>query len=113
MGEFALTEVIGEPPKEVRAILAKLVRDGEVVATGGQWFSKRSIDDLRDAVTGHLARESILTIAQFKEMSGLGRKQAIPLLELFDREGTSLRKGDDRVAGPRFQRAEKSKLNGQ
>ncbi len=113
MGEFALTEVIGEPPKEVRAILAKLVRDGEVVATGGQWFSKRSIDDLRDAVTGHLAREPILTIAQFKEMSGLGRKQAIPLLELFDREGTSLRKGDDRVAGPRFQRAEKSKLNGQ
>ncbi|NUO51840.1 MAG: selenocysteine-specific translation elongation factor, partial [Polyangiaceae bacterium] len=78
MGEFALTEVIGQPPKEARAILAKLVRDGEVVATGGQWFLKRAIDDLRSAVTGHLSREAVLTIAQFKEMSGLGRKQAIP-----------------------------------
>lgn len=113
MGEFALTEVMGQPSKEVRAILAKLVRDGDVVATGGQWFSKRAIDALRDGVSGHLTREPILTIAQFKDMSGLGRKQAIPLLELFDREGTSIRKGDDRIAGPRLQRLEKSKSNGQ
>ncbi len=83
-------------------MLAKLVRDGEVIATGAQWFSKRAIDALRGQVVAHLTREPVLTIAQFKEMSGLGRKQAIPLLELFDREGTSLRKGDDRVAGPRL-----------
>ncbi|MFO0548930.1 MAG: SelB C-terminal domain-containing protein [Polyangiaceae bacterium] len=31
-------------------------------------------------------------------MSGLGRKQAIPLLELFDRR-TTMRKGDDRIRG--------------
>ena len=43
----------------------------------------------------------VITIAEFKEMSGLGRKQAIPLLELFDREGVTLRKGDDRERGAR------------
>jgi hypothetical protein len=34
-------------------------------------------------------------------MSGLGRKQAIVLLEQLDREGTTRREGDDRVRGAR------------
>ena len=49
----------------------------------------------------HLAKAPKLTIAEFKEMSGLGRKQAIVLLEQLDREGTTRRDGDDRVAGAR------------
>lgn len=105
MGEFALTELIGQGPKEAKAMLAKLVRDGELVSTGGQWFARAAVDALRAKVTSHLGANGVLTIAALKEMSGLGRKQAIPLLELFDREGTTLRKGDDRVAGPRIKRA--------
>ncbi len=101
MAEFAINELVGRPAKETKAILAKLVRDGDVVATGAQWFSKRAVDTLRDGVVSHLEGQPVLTIAAFKELSGLGRKQAIPLLELFDREGTTIRKGDDRVAGPR------------
>ena len=106
MGEFALTELIGQGPKEAKAMLAKLVRDGALVATGGQWFDKRVIDALRERVVAHIGAQDVLTIAVFKDLSGLGRKQAIPLLELFDREGTTLRKGDDRIAGPRLKRAE-------
>jgi selenocysteine-specific elongation factor len=104
MAEFAIGEIVARPAKETKAMLAKLVRDGEVVATGSQWFSKKAVDGLRAAVVAHLAAEPVLTIAAFKEMSGLGRKQAIPLLELFDREGTTIRKGDDRVAGPGIKR---------
>lgn len=40
-----------------------------------------------------------MTIAEFKDLSGPGRKQAIVLLELFDREGTTRREGDDRLPG--------------
>ena len=38
-----------------------------------------------------------LTIADFKEISGMGRKQSIVLLEQLDREGVTRRDGDDRV----------------
>jgi len=100
MGEFAVTEVLEMPAKDVKPVLAKLVRDGYAIAAGGQWFDALAIKTLRQKVFDHFATNELLTIATFKEMSGLGRKQAIPLLELFDREGTSLRKGDDRLRGP-------------
>ncbi len=49
----------------------------------------------------HLARAPKLTIAEIKDMTGLGRKQIIVLLEQFDREGTTRREGEgDRVKGP-------------
>ena len=101
LGEFAVTELLASPPKEVRAVLAKLVRDGIALATGAQWFDRKSVDTLRSRVIEHFAKTPILSIFEFKEMSGLGRKQAIPLLELFDREGVTLRKGDDRARGPK------------
>ncbi|MFO0548145.1 MAG: SelB C-terminal domain-containing protein, partial [Polyangiaceae bacterium] len=99
LGEFALGEVGKVPQKELRAMLAKLVRDGVVVATGEQWFDAAAVGALRAKVREHLTTREVLTIAEFKDMSGLGRKQAIPLLELFDREGTTMRKGDDRIRG--------------
>jgi selenocysteine-specific elongation factor len=103
LGEFAITELLGIPGKEVRAVLAKLVRDGALVAIGGQWFDRAAVDGLRAAVVAHLATNDTLSIAHLKELSGLGRKQAIPLLELFDREGTTLRRPDDhRARGPKF-----------
>lgn len=106
LGEFAVTELLGAPPKEVRAVLAKLVRDAVAVSAGAQWFDRKSVDALRARVRAHLAASAVLTIAEFKEISGLGRKQAIPLLELFDREGVTLRKGDDRARGPKALLAE-------
>jgi selenocysteine-specific elongation factor len=69
------------------------------VPTIDQWFDRRAVDELRERVLAHFATARVLTIAEFKAISGLGRKQAIPLLELFDKEGTSRREGDDRVRG--------------
>jgi selenocysteine-specific elongation factor len=101
VSEHALKEATGAQPKDVKAILAKLVRDGVAVHTGDLWFSSASVGELRGRVVAHLDRSPKLTIAEFKEMSGLGRKQAIVLLELFDREGTTRREGDDRLRGSR------------
>jgi selenocysteine-specific elongation factor len=101
VSEHAIKEATRASPKEVKAILAKLVRDGAAVHTGELWFSATSVGELRAKVIAHLARAPRLTIAEFKEMSGLGRKQAIVLLEQLDREGTTRREGDDRVRGSR------------
>jgi selenocysteine-specific elongation factor len=97
VSEFAVKEATQAPPREVKAILAKLVRDQLAVHTGELWFWRASFDALKRRVLDHLAGAPRLTIAEFKEMSGLGRKQAIVLLEQLDREGVTRREGDDRL----------------
>ncbi len=104
VSEFQMKEAIGVSPKETKAVLAKLVRDGVAAHTGELWFHRPKVDELRAKITEHIKREGRLTIAAFKEMSGLGRKQVIVLLELFDREGVTRREGDDRLPGPSFLR---------
>jgi selenocysteine-specific elongation factor len=102
MTEHMTKEATGASPKDVKAILAKLVRDGAAVHTGELWFDAGAVADLRAKVVDHLDRSPKLTIAEFKEMSGLGRRQAIVLLEQYDREGTTRREGDDRLRGSRI-----------
>jgi selenocysteine-specific elongation factor len=100
LSEHQLGVATGLASRELRTLATRLVREGNAVAAGGLWFDARAIGALRDRVNEELAAANVLTIARFKDFSGLGRKQAIPLLELFDREGTTKRVGDDRVAGP-------------
>ncbi len=97
VSEFAVKEATRVAPREVKAILAKLTRDNLAVHTGELWFWRASFDDLRLRVLAHLADAPRLTIADFKAISGLGRKQAIVLLEQLDREGVTRRDGDDRL----------------
>jgi selenocysteine-specific elongation factor len=42
-------------------------------------------------------RSSRLTVPQFKDLAGVSRKYAIPLLEYFDRERVTHREGDGRL----------------
>jgi selenocysteine-specific elongation factor len=97
VSEHGAREATGAAPREVKAILAKLVREGVAIHAGELWFARAAVDDLRARIVAHFASSPRLTIADFKTISGLGRKQAIPLLELFDREGVTRRDGDDRV----------------
>ena len=41
--------------------------------------------------------ERLIDVASFKEMAGISRKYAIPLLEYFDRERVTRRAGDKRI----------------
>jgi selenocysteine-specific elongation factor len=101
VSEHAVREASGASAKDVKAILAKLVREGTALHAGELWFSRAAYDELAARVAAHLDGSPKLTIADFKELSGLGRKQAIPLLEQLDRDGVTRRDGDDRVAGPK------------
>jgi selenocysteine-specific elongation factor len=100
MTEFGMKEATGAQPREVKAILAKLVREGQALHAGELWFWRADYDALRARVVEHLEKQGRMTIADFKDLSGLGRRQAIPLLEQLDREGVTKREGDDsRVRG--------------
>jgi selenocysteine-specific elongation factor len=42
------------------------------------------------------AMEGSFTVAQFRDRTGLSRKYAVPLLEWADKEGLTIRQGDER-----------------
>ncbi len=98
LSENAFKHVL-EDLKLVRSITAKLVREGAAIQTGGLWFGADVIRELRARIVAHFGSSDSLTIQQFKEMTGLGRKQTIPLLEHFDRENVTRREGSTRVKG--------------
>ena len=95
--EFTVREATGANAAETRAILAKLVRDAIAVHVGDLWFSRDVVEDARGRAVAYLAAEKRLTVIEFKELAGLPRKQAILLLEHFDRVGLTRREGDARV----------------
>ena len=57
---------------------------------------ERLIASLREYASRH-EPERLIDVAAFKELSGVSRKYAIPLLEYFDRERVTRRAGDKRV----------------
>lgn len=59
-------------------------------------FHRDALADLRRRIAAHKARSAKIDVAQFKEMTGVTRKYAIPLLEYLDRERVTRRAGDVR-----------------
>ena len=75
-------------------LLHRLVRDGRLIRVSDDLvFLPEQIEVIR----GHLAAmTSPFTVAQFRDKSGLTRKYAVPILEWADREGLTIRRGDER-----------------
>jgi selenocysteine-specific elongation factor len=53
--------------------------------------------DLRHKITALKTTAPKIDVARFKDMTGVSRKYAIPLLEYLDRERVTRRVGDERV----------------
>ncbi len=60
-------------------------------------FHHTALMKLREMVARHKQQNSRINVAVFKEMTGLSRKYAIPLLEYLDRERVTRREGDERI----------------
>jgi selenocysteine-specific elongation factor len=60
-------------------------------------FHRTALDALRQQVVASKAKSPKIDVARFKELTGLSRKYAIPLLEYLDRERVTRRVGDERV----------------
>jgi selenocysteine-specific elongation factor len=59
-------------------------------------FHHTALEKLRGQISAHKAKASTIDVAAFKEMTGVSRKYAIPLLEYLDRERVTKRVGDAR-----------------
>ena len=100
--EGGMNEALGVPPKQVRAVLAALVRSGQAIHVANIWFDAVAVKELQSQLVAHFQQESSLTIAQFKTLTGLGRRQSIPLLEYFDATKVTKRQGSERVPGAKL-----------
>ncbi len=80
---------------------ARWLRDsGEWVDVGAGWMHREALARSIEAARALLAAKPSITVADFKDALGISRKHAIPLLEYFDRQRWTVRRGDLRVAGP-------------
>ena len=90
-----VADLVQHRPKVVEGLIGYLVKRGALVRLPGGWIVARSaVDDVigRLRASGRRGVE----IAEFKEMFGLSRKLAIPLLEHLDQEKVTRRVGDRR-----------------
>jgi selenocysteine-specific elongation factor len=64
-------------------------------------YTARQLESLRAKLAAHFEKKPTLSVAEFKELSGVSRKYAVPLMEHGDRVGWTVRKGDERERGGR------------
>lgn len=64
-------------------------------------YTSHQMKVLRAKLADHFAKKPVLTMAEFKELAGVSRKYAVPLLEHCDRVGWTVRAGDERKKGGR------------
>jgi selenocysteine-specific elongation factor len=81
----------------MRRLMTLLLRDKILikVGLGGLYIHQEALKALRGQI--HRLRGQTLDVASFKQMTGLSRKYAIPLLEYLDRERVTRKDGDLRL----------------
>jgi selenocysteine-specific elongation factor len=79
-------------------IVTLLLRDKVLVKISEDLvFHRDALLDLRQRLSLEKAKSPKIDVARFKDMTGVSRKYAIPLLEYLDREHVTRRVGDQRV----------------
>ncbi len=97
----SLKEVLaGLKVDKIRAqkIVTLLLRDKVLIKISEELvFHQSALMDLRHKIAALKNRTPKIDVARFKDMTGVSRKYAIPLLEYLDRERVTRRVGDERV----------------
>ncbi len=79
-------------------VLHVLVREGVLIKVKeDMFFHTRVMEELKSDLVAFLREHGEITTPQFKEMTGVSRKYAIPLIEYIDRLQLTVRIGDVRV----------------
>ena len=85
--------------RTARKLFGQYLDSGEIVkVTEDFYFTKSAIEGLIETLRKHAAAgDRSVDVPQFKDLAGVSRKYAIPLLEYFDRTRVTARSGDKRI----------------
>lgn len=90
-----IIKAIPQKPKVIEGVIGYLVKQGTLIRLAeGIYLHRDVVAAAREKLT--TKKGQTIDVAQFKELFGISRKVAIPLLELFDRDGATKRVGDSR-----------------
>ena len=82
----------------LRSTLDFLVREGHVKrVASGLYFDSGVIDDLESRLVTYLEANESIDPAGYKELTGQSRKFTVPLMEYFDTQRITVRRGNTRV----------------
>ena len=99
----AMTRVNVAAPQraQARKLLQLLIDGRKLVRVQGEMFMHAQVvEDLKAKLRNYASQhepERLIDVAGFKDLAGVSRKYAIPLLEFFDREQVTRRAGDKRL----------------
>ena len=86
--------------EHARKLVQILINGGEIIkVTDEFYFSSAAIKTLTEKVRAFADSDTdrSIDVSKFKDIAGVSRKYAIPLLEYFDREKVTVRSGDRRL----------------
>ena len=87
--------ILGVPANEVKEASDVLIRQGKLIHVKGPlYFATSEIQLLQEKLIAFLRKQDEITTLEFKEMTGVSRKYAIPLAEYFDAKKITLRAGN-------------------
>jgi selenocysteine-specific elongation factor len=83
-------------------LVAFLVHRGDIVDVGdGLLFDAEAFERMVSMVVARLRESKTISLGEVRDLLGSSRRYVQPLLEYLDRERITLRRGDERVLGPR------------
>ena len=86
---------------QARKLMQLLIDARTLVRIQGEMFMHTKVlEDLKTKLRNYASQhepERLIDVAAFKDLAGVSRKYAIPLLEYFDREQITRRAGDKRL----------------
>lgn len=89
--------------REVLEMVTSLQRMGKLVRINAELsLDQETHDDLVGKIRGHLRSAGTIDVQALKQLTGLTRKFAVPLLEHLDELQITLRRGDTRIPGPKL-----------
>jgi selenocysteine-specific elongation factor len=98
---LALAGILPAQRAHGRKILQLLIDDGTLLRIHGEmFFHRQAIEQLKGLLRGYGTEhepDRLIDVTKFKELAGVSRKYAIPLLEYFDSERITRRAGDKRI----------------
>ena len=95
-----ITEASGFKTKRVGDLIHLLFAQGKVENLGNNfWLNRSNFDNVIHDIHAFFKSKEQLAVADFKEITGLSRKTAIPLLEYLDKKHFTIRHENVRLKG--------------
>jgi selenocysteine-specific elongation factor len=95
-----ITEASRFKPKRVGDLIHLLFAQGKVENLGNNfWLNRSNLDNVIQDIRDYFNSNEQLAVADFKEITGLSRKTAIPLLEYLDKKHFTVRQENMRLKG--------------